>query len=62
MIDGFLLVDMFSLDIFLDGEGFVSGGGDREVKLWNYDEGYCYFVGFGYSFKIFRVYIFFYYF
>lgn len=57
VIDGSLSADMLSLDISPDGEGFVSGGGDREVKLWNYDEGHCYFVGLGHSSKISRVHI-----
>ncbi|XP_024356612.1 cilia- and flagella-associated protein 52 isoform X2 [Physcomitrium patens] len=55
VIDGSLSADMLSLDISPDGEGFVSGGGDREVKLWNYDEGHCYFVGLGHSSKISRI-------
>lgn len=27
------------------GEAIVTGGGDRLVKLWGYDEGHCYFAG-----------------
>jgi WD40 repeat protein len=46
---------MNCLDITPDGEGFVSGGVDREVKLWNYDEGHCYFVGLGHSGPITKV-------
>jgi hypothetical protein len=25
------------------GDYFVSGGQDKRVKLWDYDEGICYF-------------------
>jgi WD40 repeat protein len=55
VIEGSLSAEMLALDIGPDGEGFVSGGGDREVKLWNYDEGHCYFVGLGHSAGITRV-------
>ena len=30
-------------------DGFVSGGGDRILKLWNYDEGNCFKLGLGLS-------------
>jgi WD40 repeat protein len=55
LIDGSLSSEMNCLDITPDGEGFVSGGVDREVKLWNYDEGHCYFVGLGHSGPITKV-------
>jgi WD40 repeat protein len=32
-----------------DGQYFASGGGDKTVKLWNYDEGFCASVGTGHS-------------
>lgn len=32
-----------------DGDKFVSGCGEKMVKLWGYDEGYCYYVGVGHS-------------
>ena len=32
-----------------DGHFFVSGGSDKKVKLWNYDEGSKYFEGVGHS-------------
>lgn len=38
-----------SLDIEADGIGFVTGGEDRLVKLWHYDEGYLLGVGEGHS-------------
>ena len=46
---------MTSIDISPDGMAFVSGGADREVKLWNYDEGHCYFVGRGHSEPVVKV-------
>lgn len=27
------------------GEAIVTGGGDKLVKLWGYDEGHCYYAG-----------------
>jgi WD40 repeat protein len=55
VIDGSLVAEVTSLDISPDGMAFVSGGADREVKLWNYDEGHCYFVGRGHSEPIVKV-------
>lgn len=37
------------------GEYFVSGGEDKEVKIWNYDEGVCKYAGFGHSNSINKV-------
>ena len=31
------------------GECIVSGGRDKLVRLWGYDEGHCYFVGMAHS-------------
>ncbi|MCO5597565.1 hypothetical protein L7F22_051643 [Adiantum nelumboides] len=55
VVDGSLSAEMYSIDISPDGMAFVSGGADREVKLWNYDEGHCYFVGHGHSEPITKV-------
>ena len=38
-----------TLDICADGRFFVSGGGDKTVKLWHYDEGSQYYEGQGHS-------------
>jgi len=38
-----------SLHINADGRFFVSGGADKKVNLWNYDEGSKYFEGLGHS-------------
>lgn len=40
---------MNALTITKEGEHFVSGGEDKIVKLWGYDEGLCYFLGTGHS-------------
>ena len=32
-----------------DGEMIITGGGDKEVKVWGYDEGQCFRVGKGHS-------------
>lgn len=38
-----------ALAITKEGEHFVSGGEDKKVKLYDYDEGICYYVGKGHS-------------
>eukprot|EP00743_Colponemidia_sp_Colp-15_P000630 GILK01000703.1.p1 GENE.GILK01000703.1~~GILK01000703.1.p1 ORF type:complete len:651 (-),score=98.22 GILK01000703.1:131-1999(-) len=49
MLDGSEGGEINTLDITRDGDHFVSGGEDRLVKLWNYDEGICHLVGVGHS-------------
>ena len=44
-----------SLAISHDGSAFVSAGGDKILKVWNYEEGRAYFYGFGHSGAIKRV-------
>jgi len=43
------------LAIAADGERFVSGGNDKIVKLWTYDEGLQTHKGVGHSGHITRV-------
>lgn len=38
-----------------DGLHFVSGGNDKTVRVWDYDDGICHFVGEGHSGKINKV-------
>lgn len=52
--DFFYFIIIFNL-FFREGEHFVSGGEDKLVKLWGYDEGLCYFSGTGHSGTITRV-------
>lgn len=43
------------LDISADGTFFVTGGNDRIVKIWGYDEGTCAAIGLGHSTNITKV-------
>lgn len=43
------------LDISADGTFFVTGGGDRIVKVWGYDEGTCAMIGLGHSTNITKI-------
>ncbi|GMI42108.1 hypothetical protein TeGR_g9242, partial [Tetraparma gracilis] len=47
--------EMTSLDIEASGEKFVSGSGDKTVKVWSYDEGLVLGVGTGHSGAIQKV-------
>lgn len=49
IVDGSETAALNSLDINGDGRFFVSGGSDKKVTLWNYDEGSKYYVGEGHS-------------
>lgn len=49
IIDGSDSDLLTSLSISADGNKFVSGGGDRLVQLWGYDEGFSYCTGVGHS-------------
>jgi len=49
IVDGSESAEICTLDISHDGLFFVSGGGDKKVKLWHYDEGSQYFEGAGHS-------------
>ena len=40
---------MYSLDITRSGEFFVTGSGDKVLKLWAYDEGVTVAMGRGHS-------------
>ncbi len=55
MLDGSEEGEVNALAITREGEHFVSGGEDKEVKLWGYDEGICYYLGTGHSGAIQRV-------
>ncbi len=55
MLDGSDTGEINALAITKEGEHFVSGGEDKMIKVWNYDEGIKYFVGHGHSGSITRV-------
>mmetsp|Transcript_29735 Transcript_29735/g.41063 ORF Transcript_29735/g.41063 Transcript_29735/m.41063 type:complete len:627 (-) Transcript_29735:324-2204(-) len=49
ILDGSETAELNALAISADGVALVSGGGDKDVKVWGYDEGHCYFIGRGHS-------------
>lgn len=55
MLDGSDSGEINALDITREGEHCVSGGEDKLVKIWNYDEGICYSQGTGHSGTITRL-------
>jgi WD40 repeat protein len=55
MLDGSDSGEINALAITREGEHFVSGGEDKLVKLWDYDEGISYYTGVGHSGSITRV-------
>jgi len=55
ILDGSDTAELNALAISATGDVVVSGGGDKDVKLWGYDEGHCYFVGKGHSGEITKV-------
>ena len=55
MLDGSDSGEINALCITTEGEHCVSGGEDKLVKVWNYDEGICYYQGTGHSGAITKV-------
>mmetsp|Transcript_42589 Transcript_42589/g.99981 ORF Transcript_42589/g.99981 Transcript_42589/m.99981 type:complete len:612 (+) Transcript_42589:132-1967(+) len=55
IVDGSTSAEVNTLDIAGSGEFFVSGGGDKVVKLWHYDEGQTQAIGIGHSGAITKV-------
>ena len=49
MLDGSTTGEVNTLAISADGESFVSGGEDKIVKMWSYDEGLQHYKGVGHS-------------
>ena len=49
MLDGSTTGEVNTLAISADGEIFVSGGEDKIVKMWSYDEGLQHYKGVGHS-------------
>lgn len=48
-LDGSEEGEVNALAITREGVHFVSGGEDKLVKLWSYDDGICYYIGAGHS-------------
>jgi WD40 repeat protein len=55
MLDGSETGEINALAITEAGEHFVSGGQDKRVKVWDYDEGICHFTGIGHSGDITKI-------
>lgn len=55
MLDGSETGELNAIAITEQGEHFVSGGEDKMVKLWDYDEGLIYYQGVGHSGGITRI-------
>lgn len=49
IIDGSETGQVNALTTDATGEALLTGGADKLVKLWGYDEGHCYFVGVAHS-------------
>ena len=45
---------MNTIALTREGKHFVSGGQDGLLKIWNYDEGVCYYEGEGHSGSIIK--------
>ena len=55
MLDGSQTDEVNALAITAEGEHFVSGGQDKVVRLWGYDEGISHFCGNGHSGAITKI-------
>eukprot|EP00898_Chlorokybus_atmophyticus_P004018 jgi/Chlat1/4617/Chrsp293S00812 len=55
VLDGSLSAALNALAISPDGVAFVSGGDDKDVRLWGYDDGVCHATGKGHSGAITKV-------
>ena len=49
MLDGCEEGEINALAITREGEHFISAGNDKVVRVWGYDEGFCYYEGIGHS-------------
>jgi len=54
-LDGSISGSVNALDISRDGQFFVSGGDDKLIKVWLYDQGEMTHIGLGHSAPITRV-------
>jgi len=49
IVDGSDSHEVNALAVDRDGAALVSGGSDKLVRVWGYDEGHCYFIGVAHS-------------
>jgi WD40 repeat protein len=55
MLDGSDSGEINALAIMKDGNHFATGGEDKKLKVWDYDEGISYYAGTGHSGSITKV-------
>lgn len=55
MLDASEHGEINAMAISKEGEHFVTGGEDKKLKVWSYDEGMCYFGGVGHSGSISKI-------
>lgn len=55
MLDGSKDGEINTLAILNEGEHYISGGEDKMVKIWDYDEGIQYYKGVGHSGAISKI-------
>jgi WD40 repeat protein len=55
MLDGSETGEINALCVSESGDHFVSGGQDKTVNVWDYDEGICYYKGIGHSGDIMKI-------
>jgi len=55
MLDGSETGEINALAITESGEWFISGGQDKRLKVWDYDEGINYYNGIGHSGDICKI-------
>lgn len=55
MLDGSDTGEINALAMTKEGDWFVTGGEDKKIKLWGYDEGLVYHSGTGHSGSITKI-------
>ena len=55
MLDGSDSGELNALAIMKEGNHFATGGEDKTIKIWDYDEGISYYQGVGHSGSITKI-------
>ena len=55
MLDGSDSGELNALAITKEGNHFATGGEDKTIKIWDYDEGISYYQGVGHSGSITKI-------